>query len=206
MAGPKLLRAFLSFHPDASTAADLAAVQETLRQQLTAQGWLAQCRWIRPAQFHVTLVFLGPQTEAILRELEQGLGDILTDHGLPLLRLRGLGCFPALRQPRILWMGVDGGEGLVGLQEEMAHYLRVRLDLQPDRAFHPHLTLARVGPSQDASQGRIDWQTRLTELSEELALPTIQWRPGGISIMSSHLHSGGANYQIIAMAKPRLAK
>ena len=61
------------------------------------------------------------------------------------ITLKGLGTFPHERQPKVLWLGVGRGkEALVRLQKEVDRALG-KVGFQRDRrAFHPHLTLARI--------------------------------------------------------------
>ncbi|MBM4254933.1 MAG: RNA 2',3'-cyclic phosphodiesterase [Deltaproteobacteria bacterium] len=92
---------------------------------------------------HLTLKFLGDisreQVEAILAALRTALSEQPTLH----VHAQGLGAFPNLKRPKVLWAGLRG-EGLVILQEKVESAL-VPLDFpREDRGFTPHLTLGRV--------------------------------------------------------------
>src|SRR5262249_60886098 len=59
--------------------------------------------------------------------------------------LRGLGGFPPGRPPRVLWASVAaGGAGLEALYARLEGALIERGLPGENRAFHPHVTLARV--------------------------------------------------------------
>ncbi len=96
---------------------------------------------------HLTLHYLGntPQEDIAL------LGEALETavEGVPPIEVdyRGLGAFPSLERPRVLWAGVqepDGGTCLRDLQRAIGRALR-EVGYRPEkRAFHPHVTLARI--------------------------------------------------------------
>jgi len=132
-----LIRAFIAVNLAPPVGEEIAKIQSTLRQ---AQG---DIRWTRTEGMHLTLKFLGDiareQVEPILSALRNTL------HNQPPLHVvaRGLGAFPHLKRPKVLWAGLSG-EGLVGLQEKVESAL-IPLDFPPEeRSFSPHLTLGRV--------------------------------------------------------------
>jgi 2'-5' RNA ligase len=58
--------------------------------------------------------------------------------------LAGLGHFPPRGEPRVLWVGVDGGDELLELHRQVERVLK-RAGIPPeDRKYSPHLTLARL--------------------------------------------------------------
>jgi 2'-5' RNA ligase len=64
--------------------------------------------------------------------------------------------FPAHGPPRVLWIGIGRGEQeMIAVQRELAGRVR-RLGIElEDRAFHPHLTLARWRESRAVDRSRI---------------------------------------------------
>lgn len=108
-------------------------------------------RWVPKEQLHLTLRFIGEVDGAQFRDIRQGLAEI----DLPSfpLGLKGLGCFPPRKAPRVLWVGVEPAEGgLIRLRNRVESTL-VRLGLEPEhRKFAPHITLARL---QDPPLGRL---------------------------------------------------
>jgi len=102
-------------------------------------------RWVAPALLHVTLAFLGQQPEERLAVLER-VGRAAASACQPgILRLGQAGSFGPRREPRVLWIGLDGDvAGLLAVQSRLATELRTAgFDLEPDRPFAPHITLAR---------------------------------------------------------------
>lgn len=104
-------------------------------------------RWVSPENLHLTLRFLG--------EIRRGRVDMVVEatreaaEGMSpfSLTLAGLGAFPSLRAPRVLWVGVaEGADRLVALAGAVDTALRGRHFPGEDRPFHPHLTVARARP------------------------------------------------------------
>lgn len=109
-------------------------------------------KWVEPALIHLTLRFLGDVEEARIPAVVDAL-RMVGGATVPFeLAIAGVGAFPNLRRPRVIWAGVDpkGGAGKGGLSvlrglaaavEEAAR----RLGFGPaDHPFSPHLTVARV--------------------------------------------------------------
>jgi RNA 2',3'-cyclic 3'-phosphodiesterase len=113
----------------------------TLQSELARTG--ADVRWVRPANMHVTLKFLGAVEPARLERVHAALRDAVSDQAVLRLRAHGLGAFPSLRRPRVVWAGLVG-DNLAALAG------RVDVALEPlgfaaeQRAFTPHVTLGRV--------------------------------------------------------------
>lgn len=96
-------------------------------------------RWLGADEWHVTLWFVG--------NIEAGAVDALV-HDLSVVAgacdgfevsITGFGVFGAEAHPRILWAGVEGGEGLLRLQQAVVPW---ELMIKP---FVPHITLGRFG-------------------------------------------------------------
>jgi 2'-5' RNA ligase len=73
--------------------------------------------------------------------------------------VRGVGAFPNLKNPRVIWMGLtEGEEVLTSFQRQIDTQLE-RIGFQPeDRHFHPHLTLGRMRSSRGKEElvGRME--------------------------------------------------
>ena len=56
-----------------------------------------------------------------------------------------MGGFPSLKNPRVIWIGVDksGAEKLIDITNEIKMKL-LKLNFKKDKKFKPHLTIFRV--------------------------------------------------------------
>ena len=102
-------------------------------------------KWVEPENLHLTYVFLGEVPEAMApaaaRGVERAAGLF---QRLP-VRLNGLGAFPALDKPRVLWLGL--AEERPGTLKELALKLSEALAAEGfmfEFKFEPHLTIGRV--------------------------------------------------------------
>jgi RNA 2',3'-cyclic 3'-phosphodiesterase len=132
-----LIRAFI-----AVTLAPVV-VEEIAKVQLVLQTAKGDIRWTRAEGWHLTLKFLGDisrdQVAPIAGVLKEALRTQLSLHVVA----QGLGAFPNLKRPRVVWVGLQS-EGLTALSEKIETAL-VSLDFPPEgREFTPHLTLGRV--------------------------------------------------------------
>jgi 2'-5' RNA ligase len=125
----------------------LDAVTDVVAAGRAAGGGL---RWEQRERYHLTLQFLGPL--ARLAPVVDGLAAAVGERVAFPFRLGGAGAFPKPGRARVVWIGAaTGGDDLVGLAGAVSEVLGP-LGYEPDRALHPHLTLARrkvpgdVGP------------------------------------------------------------
>lgn len=105
-------------------------------------------KWIRPEGAHITLAFLGEVDEARLPELAEAIESAAKSYPPIDLRISGCGSFGKGRRPRVLWAGVAGEEAalraLAAAQKELERALEPIGYRPEERAFSPHLTLARA--------------------------------------------------------------
>ncbi len=126
-------------------AVDLQApVREALQAPLLELSRLkADVRWVRPQGMHVTLKFLGGVEAPRLEQVHTTLAAVISGQPSFRLRVRGLGAFPSLRRPRVLWVGLEGLE-LVELATRVETAM-TRLGFAAEkRPFAGHITVGRV--------------------------------------------------------------
>jgi 2'-5' RNA ligase len=142
--------------------------------------------WTRPEGMHLTLKFLGDVEESRLGEVQAGLAS-LNFRPITVL-LEGLGGFPALRAPKVIWIGIKEPTGeLIELQKRVDGVL-ARLGFPPEsRDFHPHLTLGRVKSHQGS-----DTQPRALTALDPVRLG--EWKLDELNLMRSRLRPGGSVY------------
>ena len=114
-----------------------------LERLISALRAEALIKWSPLDNLHITTKFIGEWPEARLDELHGALLKMPSREPFE-IRLRDLGWFPNERSPRVLWAGVHGGDVLKQLASDVDEQLAA-LDIpREDRAFSPHLTLARI--------------------------------------------------------------
>ena len=101
-------------------------------------------RTIAPDQLHVTLAFLGETDESLLPELTQILQDVAATETVHELAVRGLGVFPRITHPTVVWAGFANPGPLVRMADQLARRCEALGFAREARPFQPHLTLARV--------------------------------------------------------------
>ncbi|MFN4337172.1 MAG: RNA 2',3'-cyclic phosphodiesterase [Candidatus Nitrosocaldus sp.] len=94
-------------------------------------------------QLHFTLLFLGEIDSIMLERIKERLSSIVFE---PVnVAYKGIGVFPNIKHPRIIWVGVDpnAASKLVEIAREVEDRLKP-LGFKSDKQFTPHITLLRV--------------------------------------------------------------
>lgn len=135
------VRSFIAVELDAVVLTALGDLQSRLKR--APLGRLG--RWVAPEGIHLTLKFLGSVPKERIPEIGEAVARAARETAPFEITIAGLGCFPTVRRPRVIWVGVEEPSGaLERLQSAVEHELE-RLGFAPEgRGFTPHLTLARI--------------------------------------------------------------
>jgi 2'-5' RNA ligase len=122
---------------------------DTIRRSIAAavqplQRTAPEIRWIGPDALHITLKFFGEVPDQHVQSVRDGLLAVVPEASAFDLELGGIGGFPNLRRPRVVWLGVRAGAGLSQLHEALEHELARRGFPRETRPYAPHLTIGRV--------------------------------------------------------------
>jgi len=136
------MRAFVALTLAAEVEQAVAEFIESMRTALTTRS--DGIRWTGRNQLHLTLRFLGNRVAAsTLEPLAGALEEIANGTACFEIGVRGLGVFPNLSRPRVIWIGLKSAE-LSALANEVER-AAVAAELVPERrTFAAHLTIARV--------------------------------------------------------------
>jgi 2'-5' RNA ligase len=101
-------------------------------------------RWVRPEGIHLTVVFMGNVQEQDLSPMGERVGETCSRFGPFTMALKGMGCFPNNRNPRVLWIGMEGTlDRMSRFRNELQEGLLPFGIKEEKREFRPHLTLGR---------------------------------------------------------------
>jgi 2'-5' RNA ligase len=145
------IRAFIAIE----LGAELRTALDRLSHQLEHRIEPGTVRWVKTQAMHLTLIFLGDTPVEQVHLIQRAIAGAA--RGFPSLSLTasGLGCYPNLRQPRVVWVGVHEPSGhLARLKINLDNHLK-GLGFEPEqRPFSPHLTLGRVQKQASRDAGR----------------------------------------------------
>lgn len=122
------------------------ALKRTLHAQLEpVRAATPQARWLPPESLHLTLVFLGSVPEPSVATLRQAFSGVCLRHHAMSLTLSGVETFGPSRSPRVLATTLAGDvDALQALVTDARRAAEPLVQLEPERPFRPHLTVARA--------------------------------------------------------------
>lgn len=187
------VRLFIAVELPTAVLAALTALQKRLKTLDRERA----IRWSAAEGVHLTLKFLGETTPdripAIVTDLEQAVGGKTPFD----LSMTGVGCFPNLQRPRVVWAGLRGEMGaLRRLQEAVEEHIAPLGYPTEARAFSPHLTLGRA--RREASTGALAAFGKHIEQIGAETTESANWRVEAVSLMRSDLKPSGAIHTRLA--------
>ncbi len=131
-------------------------IEDAIRERIArfvegVSGFTPEARWVKPESLHVTLKFIGEQPEAVVEQIQHALGTV--DGSPAEIHFRGYGFFPTSKSARVFWIGMEAGPQLAALAAAIDDKMAPLEIPKENRAFSPHLTLARA-PGGSGSPGR----------------------------------------------------
>jgi 2'-5' RNA ligase len=136
---PDVLRTFVAIEIPAEVKAFLDGIASDLRKTR------ADVKWVRPEAMHLTLKFLGDTDKDLIPVLERDLRPIFLDFNPFEIAIAGLGAFPNLRRPRVIWAGLtEASRNLDVLAARIADKVQGHGFKKEKRGFNAHLTLGRI--------------------------------------------------------------
>jgi RNA 2',3'-cyclic 3'-phosphodiesterase len=186
---PESMRLFVALPVPANIRAGIAKFARELDTQIPAEA----VRWTPEEQIHLTLKFLGKVDAVALHELQQALGSATLGIGKIELQARHLGAFPSLRNPRVIWIGLEGNvESLLRLQQQVSEATAPWCEKEEDRKFSPHLTIGRLREPQSRAQRKIS-----VALQAKQSPRFGNWQADEICLMRSQLSPHGATHTAV---------
>ncbi len=180
----EMIRTFLALNiPDA--AKDW--IEERKRE--LARSMRGSVRWVKREGLHITLHFFGEISRENVERVEEILSPRVRMFPAFALSVRGIGAFPSLGKPRVLWAGVEESNGR-GRLKDLHATLRDALANEgfpvESRLFSAHVTMGRVKKSL-----QVAWENFLD------LPPGPQFSVHEVILFQSTLTPRGAIYQPI---------
>jgi 2'-5' RNA ligase len=132
------MRIFLSIDIDDS---DLLLRISNIQTRLDQKA--AKMKLVERENIHFTWRFFGDTSSSKIEPMKDVLCRLSAS---PFeIRIRGVGAFPGVRRPRVIWIGVsDNHDKMCTLKNETDNLLSELGYSRETRKFHPHATIARV--------------------------------------------------------------
>lgn len=151
-------------------------------------------RWVKPENIHITLKFLGDIHPDMIQPIVNCMDRCGKEYYPVTLFSKGIGVFPGLKRPRVLWAGIDGEtSALRTIQEQLDGQLGKTGIPKENRPFKGHLTIGRF-------KGNADSRKLVSVIREFSVFETESFSAATLSLYKSDLTPSGAVYTQIAAA------
>jgi 2'-5' RNA ligase len=148
--------------------------------------------WVWEENLHLSIKFFGEQPDTAPADIAAHLSKITPAHHPIDLRISGLGAFPNLRAPRVVWMGVQHDPRLELMHHDVEATCAAAGYSLDARAFRPHITLARVREELPLANARA-----LAVAARAVVYKGVQ-HVSALSLLESTLAPGGPRYTRVA--------
>jgi len=173
------VRAFLG----APLTKELQEAIRTLQSELKSR--IRDIRWSRPENLHLTLHFFGDTEQENLEKIKVSMLSVKRCHRPFQVDVIGLGAFPSLHRPRVIWLGLHPHDQLGQLHRDCQRALHAAGLATDSRSYSPHLTIGRARQRAE----------KLTALGNELGNRLVGHLPiDSLILYESRLKPGGAEH------------
>lgn len=146
--------------------------------------------WVAGPALHVTLRFLGERDTRFVDTLAARLAVVSRALTPISLHLLGVGAFPSVDRPRVLWVGADLNPPLAGLYQSVDDACTALGVAREARGFHPHVTVGRM---RDGA--RVD-VAALRRFAAAFPFAAVE-RIAAVDVMESVLGPRGARHRVV---------
>jgi 2'-5' RNA ligase len=184
----KTIRTFIAIEIPKTVISKIRELQGVIK----AYGF--KIRWVRAENIHLTLKFLGDIEEIKINEIAEAVSKTAEQHSPISLKAKGIGVFPGIKRPHVLWVGLSGQlEALIKLQQTLDENLIALGFSSEERPFKGHLTMGRI-------KDRIDVKKLGDALMAFRRFESETFTTGQIILYKSELTPSGAIYTKLASA------
>ena len=183
------LRLFVAVVPPAAVREEARRAADHLRSTLPG----LKARFADPHATHLTLLFLGRVPAVERSTVERRLSEALHRAAPLVVATAGLGAFPSVRRPSVVWLGIDDRDArLTALQAVVGRALAGVAPGDRDPRFVPHLTLARIAERDHQRRAQL-----AAALGAFRPAPAT-WRVEEVALFRSELLPDGARHHVLA--------
>ena len=176
------IRTFIAFQLPGKIISSIRKVQDGIK----SYGF--KIRWVHPENIHLTLKFLGDIDTVDIEKIGDAVIRTVKGHAPLSLTAKGIGVFPAIKRPRVIWAGITGQiDLLIGLQKILDETLEEIGFPKESRSFKGHLTLGRM-------KGKIDPKRLVDAIKEFQGFESETFVADKIFLFKSELKPAGAVY------------
>jgi RNA 2',3'-cyclic 3'-phosphodiesterase len=185
-----VIRAFIAVEIDRGVIQRITDVTHGLGAKIP------DIRWTHRSNWHLTLKFLGAIDEHQVESLGDALAQALSLFPHCIINAKGLGVFPDVKRPRVLWVGIEG-KRLAALVERVEVALGPLGFAKEQRAFKPHLTIGRwrEGKRSSPELGQALETWRASDFGNS--------RVAEVKLFQSILKPGGVEYRPLKSVRLR---
>ena len=174
------IRSFLAFELPLEVETVVTRVSDELKQSSL------DAKWVKPGNIHLTVVFMGNVETDEIPKIKEEVGKVCLMYGCFDISLKGLGCFPHTRKPRVVWVGLDGALERMSLFRDALQERLIPFGIEEERrGFKPHLTLGRFRKPRRTSSEELELFSRYGNVTSpvcslmELVLFKSELKPDG---------------------------
>ena len=116
-------------------------------------------KWVETDNLHLTIKFLGDISKAQLADVKVMIAAELRYFSSFVISVQELGMYPNKNHPRVIWLGIKGGQPLINMHQKLDQALIEAQIPKEGRPFSPHLTIARVRRRTDPDIAKVIGRT-----------------------------------------------
>lgn len=147
--------------------------------------------WVKPANIHLTLKFLGDTDPVLIPGIKNSMSAIANAAPAFQARLGNIGVFPNLSRPRVLWVGLENREGHLDRLKKQVEKAMTALGFPPDdKASIHHLTFGRIKSTKGKERLKKEMESKAQITQKPFAVSSVQ-------LIQSQLTPQGSVYTVL---------
>ena len=181
------MRSFISLNINEDVKEKIQNIQNEVKEYLGEEK-KHLIRWEKKDKFHMTLFFLGDVAADMVNDLIKELEFIkFQPNNEIFFHANSINAFPRLRYPRVLFVDMYNKDKKALILYNKIYQVLKLFKFEPDKKFHPHITLGRV---------KRDQKMNLTDLKDEIKVK-IDFSINSFYLMESKLDYRGSEYKTV---------